>query len=187
MKIDQQSLEDLLAVYRSLTPTAVAEAIERLMEILPLLERADMPAGEQAAVDALTQKTGAKSFEPILLRQTVRELCHYRPDLRAAILNAALALAKPRRSASSTLERIRPAVLQAFRNLDAGTKAILIILEELRRVDGEINTDYNMIPDELGEADVDILRREPGLTPILHAYDLAREILDAEPGRGAER
>ena len=174
MKIDEQGLKDLVTIYgRIYAPQAVPELLQDLRGILPLIEKADTPDGEQACVEALMQKSGPKPFE-LSVRRSIRELLHYPPEVRGTLLDAALARVDPVADNCHSLDEMHGAVLAEFQRLEERTRAILVVLEELRYAGNNFtNTPYHDVPDKLGSVNVDILRGEPGLKTTMRAYDIA--------------
>ena len=145
MQIDPASIKDFFRAYRLVTADAAMRNIPELVSVLPLLERADAPEGEQAAVQALMRKEGAWAYEP-LIRHVIHELCNYPPEARGEILNAALSQASPIAETAWTLESMQPTVFASFRDLDGRTKAILGVLEELRYAGNWTDTRFCEIP-----------------------------------------
>jgi hypothetical protein len=179
MTPNENDVIDVAAVFgQCFTPTATAEAIKDAIALLPLIENADTAAAEQAAIDAWNQRPRHPPTKfDILFRGLLQELCNYPATARRAMLNAALAMATTGADASRRLRDMVPEVLAAFQKLDNRTKAILVVLEELHAVHGTTNLDYGgTIPDQLTGVDVEALRQEPDLAPIMQAYDLARII-----------
>lgn len=179
MKIDPQSIKDVARIFvRPFTPASALKWLQDLRAILPLIQEADKPGGQRACLYAFLEKHGKSDFATLLIPRCIEELCHYPPDARGPIIDAAVTLATPAACSSHRLDDMLPTVLAEFQGLDERTRAILTVMEELRHADGDVNTGFCNIPDHLGPVDVDILRQEPGLATTMRAYDAACVILE---------
>lgn len=179
------SIRDFLRIFsHRFTPCGVNAALRDCIRVLPALRQADTETGEECVVAAFASlHKGGKlrwCHALPLLRQIIEELCHYPEDRREALLRAALAASIAPAGKETTFVRMRPRVLLATQNLDDRTKAIIVAMETLRRADSETSGTayYCGIPDELGDVDVDILRADATLAPLIEAYDMANVILE---------
>ena len=174
MNINPQTLKDLVGVYgRIYVPQAAPELLQDLREILPMIERADTPDGERACVAALLRKPGPKPFEPEI-RDAIRELCNYRPELRGQLLDAAVTGAKLKAGDASALATMVEDVRTALANLGPREKALLRIIEELEAAGGEINVDFaNLWRPIAREASAEVLRSDPSMGALMKAFDAA--------------
>lgn len=176
MTIWMEAARDLLDHYKAFQIESVPELIEHLRDALPLIQQIDTQNGEKHCLNALATKISRESIEYSMIPRVIRELCHYLPEQRGAILDTAIAFVTPVADARKALAGIQADVFAALQRLDPRIKALLVVLEELRFTETNADTQFCDLIDELDVDDTAIarLRTDPKLASIMKAYDLAR-------------
>jgi len=175
-QVTTQSVKDFIKATISTTNWS-REIIEAIQIALPQIETGDEAGAIQMAVLAKANRDSNLSQEDLddfgeRTFHCIRELDYYKD--KRAVVEAALVKIKEIQSKENRLNQMQQQIRKIFMDLDPRTKAILELRRELVRVDGCSTTDYANLLDDFESVDVDVLRIEPELAPLLEAYDMAR-------------
>jgi len=182
-KVTTQAIKDFID--STISPASWSrEIIEAVQIALPQIETGDEAEAIQTAVlvqagrDPNLSQEDLDGFGMRTLR-CIRELDHYKD--KRAVVEAALVKIKEVQSKENRLYEMQQQIRKIFMDLDPRTKAILEIRRELVRVDGWScpGTDYANLLDDFESVDVDVLRIEPELAPLLEAYHMAEQFNQA--------
>lgn len=168
-----EAVRDLLNAVPYL-PWVQSSVFRSLRAVLGMVEAADSEAGEKYCLQAVRvePRLASSSAGHGAIAEALRELCNYRPDARGAILDAAIADVERRENAGAEFRALMPAVDAAIRQLDPRSKALLYVLATLEQADPSCS-DFGACWSRAADgAPVDVLRHEPGLAPLMKAFDL---------------
>jgi hypothetical protein len=180
--IDQeQATKDLIAVLaQHMTPEGVKDYLRNLRDIEALIQTADDRDGEDRCVAAVRRIRRERIIEPFV-RELIRELCHYPPEDRAPVIEAALHQARVTAKQSTRLGQMESRYRAALAALDPRSKALLRIVRELNEVSGNTtDADFlNVWYCEARDWPVDVLRDDPAFAELLGLFDLAELLNEA--------
>ncbi|MBM4027539.1 MAG: hypothetical protein FJ280_19350 [Planctomycetes bacterium] len=182
MTTEEKAITDLLGAYAMRTPDAVADFLGDLARPESKIERADDPEGERACLAYLAamETRRGRYFVEHEARDALRELCHYPPERRAALVEAAWLQASETARRATRLGKMEDRFKAAICALKPEYRAILRIVKDMGDVDGNINTDFlNNWRQAVEETPVDVLRSDPALQELLDIYDLGQLIAEA--------
>lgn len=176
MKFDEKAIDALLNPASPVTPEGRREFFDILRDALPLIRQVDSLPGEAACLEELKRRLGPHclGYEP-RLRQILYEICNHRPEYRGEFIEAARVKVAPPAARVRQLTRKQAELRAAFEQLTPREKAILRAVEALHTLDGNCNTALaDVWPPVVQGADVDVLRDDPALAPLVRACDAAQ-------------
>ncbi len=179
-----EAVKDLLRAVDGFVPEGAACILEQVRCQVSLVEVADTKEGENACVEKIAEPFrnwgDVRDLAYVSVRNTVRELCHYRREVREQIIAAAVQRAKELAAKAEQLEGLLPQVRNALLSLEDRAQALSHVEAVMVQADKNINGEYrkeviNPAWAE-GKAKVSVLRRDSKLDALMAAYDLALEI-----------
>jgi hypothetical protein len=178
--VDHHAVDALLNVATSFSPRQARGLLELIRRALPTMVTADSLEAERSLVRAIARRwdlgRDPESGER-MVASLLRELLHYCPSQREAVVEVALARVDQAAALSHSLrERQLQRLRSAVAHLDPKAKAAFRVLDTIIRVSDSFGGQQitNQIARDLNAAPIKALLTDPAWKELLKIYDTAR-------------